>query len=278
MATAWPGTAPLALAEAIHFALIAVLGALWMSLVRKSESSQVSSAQTYGAIALAGIGLFALPIALIDLASNVIPSLTTIAIFAGVPTLTVLGTAIFGDTLAVTTSLPPSLLGWWGALLLFPVALPTTLRQTGFFFAVVLAVVSFAGSGLWLNRLLSGVRLSAAATIIGAANGAAFLIVAGTEGSLRASTGAAVAIELPRALIFDVPLVLLTVWLLRETDATRVSSRTLLGPASTIIEGYLMMRAEPPRLTVLAAAMLIAASLWLMRAHREAVPATLLQL
>lgn len=269
----WPQPAPLALAAAVHFAVIALVGGV--CLVRRT--GPLPSLSQSIRLAVASLCLFALPTLLLDRSSAAVSELATVALFAGVPVLTALWSALLGDTLAISATLAPGLLGWWGALLLFPLALPASPRQAGLFALAVCAAISFAGAGLWLHRLMRGIPLAVVLIVAGLANAVGFALAAWFSGSVSSEALRQAPPELLRALLFDLPLVALTLWLLRETSALRVASRTLLGPALTVIEGYLLLRERPPLLTLAAVAMLLAAALWLIVPSRdqEALPPSL---
>ncbi len=268
----WPRTVPLAVAASIHFALIALVGAVWLSWRHKRWPSAAHSIR----LAIASLCLFALPILLIDRSSGSISELSTVAIFAGVPVMTALWSALLGDALAIPAALPPGLLGWWGALLLFPLALPVSPRQTVFFALTICAAFSFAGAGLWLHRLMRGVSIADVLVIAGLSNAMAFALAGWFSGGYTSEAIGQAAHELLRGIAYDLPLVALTLWLLRESTALRVASRTLLGPAVTVIEGYLLMRERPPLLTLAAVAMLLLGALWLLFPNQNDPPPSLL--
>jgi hypothetical protein len=67
-----------------------------------------------------------------------------------------------------------------------------------------------------------------------------------------------------RCVVFDLPVVWLTVWLAREMNAARLSARFLLVPLVTVAEGYAVECGPLELKTLLAAGLLCAGGVMLL--------------
>lgn len=251
-----PGELGYPFAGCIHFVLIGVIGLLawlrtgWPRLAARSA----------GAIALAGIAVFALPAVVLQVTAGSVSEFFSVALFCSIPVFTVLLLGAWNSTGSGGISsrgLIASVAGLGGALRLFPVELPTSTR--GWVFAALLALscVSIAAACILLHRLLQGARLPAVVAILSFASAAALGSYDTTLGWPVLSLHA-VSIQCLRCLVFDLPVVWLTVWLLREVSPQRLCARFLLAPLITAAEGYATMRAGID-LTAAIAMLLIAA-------------------
>jgi drug/metabolite transporter (DMT)-like permease len=214
------------------------------------------------ALALAGVLLIALPAFVLDASEPAVSSFTAAVIFAAIPLITVLcvsaglfeaslneapfGEASFNNqpTNAMLPRMASAVLGLSGALLLFPAVLPGSLRGTLAFAAVLACAVLAAIAGLWIYNLLQTVSFSRAVALVATANALAFALRAlwvphaGLGSLIRAS----LAPELLRALAYELPLLVLTLALMRRLDPVRLSARFLFIPLVTVLEGAAFLR------------------------------------
>jgi len=109
---------------------------------------------------------------------------------------------------------------------------------------VALSSAMLAGlAAVWLHELLGQASvLRAAAVVVGSSGGfAAAFCWMGWQPIVDASA-AGLGVEALRCAVFEAPILLLTVWLLREMRPVAFSSRLLTIPLVTIVESYLLLR------------------------------------
>ena len=283
---AWPSLLPAAERQALHDGLIALAvgGVGW-----KSISWGALRARPWVKLAAASVCLLGLPAALVQVAAAGMSEVTAAALFALLPAVVVLLVANFdfgrAGAAVASRSLVPALAGFAGTLLLLSsFALPQSLRQTSLQALVVVAVVIAAVASVWMYRLLAEFSLVEAVGISCLANGlfsCASLLVANLTARDAAQTwvasGSSLGIEVATAILFDLPQVMLLLWLMRVVAPARLAARTLVIPLLTVLEGYALLR---PALSLrsLCGAALIAAGAWrlLAASPREEEPTLVL--
>jgi uncharacterized membrane protein len=181
--------------------------------------------------------------------------------------------------------LAPALAGLAGALFLLPVMTPRSWRQAGFDGVVVLGVVLAAIASLWMYRLLREITLVEAAVVCCLAN-AVFFFAASLASSLIARAGGSewgwswkvLAVEAVTAICFDLPQVLLLLWLMREVAPERFAARYFVIPLLTVMEGYALLGPEFSWMTTGGAVLMVFGAWRLMTAsQREEEPGLMLR-
>ena len=220
----------------IHFAVIGFI-AIAYGLAKRTSLPRGSLA---GGIALCGIGVFAVPALALGVSAGIVSEFTSVALFCSIPLLTVLTVSAFdwpGVRGVGPRALLTSVLGVGGALLVFPVQLSGSVRGWIFFSFVVACCMMAAVAGIAMHRLIEGI--ATATTVALTALGCATLL--GGYGVMMGWPPLAlhsVGLECVRCLLLDLPAMWLTVWLIREVDPGKLSTRFLLVPLITAVEGY----------------------------------------
>lgn len=241
----------------IHFALI-TLSAIairrgWEPLPRRSLIS----------ILITGLCIFVLPSAAYEFASTAVTPSTTTALFCAIPVFTTVAAAVFAPGMTQRQLLWPSLAGLLGALLLFPSELPASLRSELLFAFLVASCIAIAIAAVRIHSVLQGVPLPQAVAII-ALGASISLGVYGLSLGWPHISILILEVETFRCLAFDLPFVWLLTWLLRETDPICLSSRFLLTPLVTVLEGYAIIHILPDTRQLTAIVLITAGALVLL--------------
>ena len=238
---------------------------------RRSNKNQLNSG-TLGPLLGWSVLLTALPTVAIVHASEHISPLTETLVFTLVPVFVVFfasQSAIgFGAGESPLRLLTPALAGVAGAALLLPSHIPMSrVGQTWLGMLLAMAAVS-AWAAIQMHRRLTDVPILMAAA---AFSGSIFLLSApfclSQAGQSPAWGAPAVEIEVLRDVLFDGPVTLLTVWLLRELSPVAFSSRYVLVLAVGIGEGYLLLRPQTGWTTGLGMLLLVSSGAWLLFAN-----------
>jgi drug/metabolite transporter (DMT)-like permease len=250
---AWPSTLPTAIRPVLDDLLMAiVIGAVgWKGLARGSLWSWDGVKLAVGSVLLLGV-----PATLAGVALGGASEVTITALFALAPITVVVFVSNFnlgGDEAAGANKLlGPALAGLGGTLLLLPVSTPESWREGGFAAIAALGVLIAAVAGDWMYRLLRDFDVIEAALICCFANGFYFLAVfavsfltAGGDGASRWDgvwTRDVLIVEIAKALLFNLPQIVLLVWLMRDVAPARFAARYLVVPLLTVVEGYVLLR------------------------------------
>ena len=273
---AWPSEMVWPFGSCLHFGVIGLLG-LAVSVLR-GEWREVSRRRVV-CLSLAGMCLFALPSAVLQIAAGKVPAYTSAAVFCAVPLMTVLASMAIGDGEGSRSRglMVPSMIGLAGALLLFPVQTPGSLRRWLFLGLVVVAGIVVAIASVWVHRLMQGIGVAVTAAAIGLGS-AAVLGANGASAGWPHLEAGMIAGELLRCAVFDLPLVWLLVWLTREVEPARLSARFLLVPLLTVLEGYALDSGPVEARTIAAVVLLCAGGVMLLvRDEPEELPGLRLQ-
>jgi len=247
---AWPSAAPMAERQGLHDLVIAVVlcGVGWKSLRGSLRLSR------WKPLSVASVCLLSLPATAAEAALSGISEGTIAASFALIPAAVVVLVSNFNfgreEAMDANRSLAPALIGLAGILLLLPVATLGSWRQAGFAVLAVFGVLAAALASVWMYRLLRDFTAIDAAAVCCLANAAFLLLVsllARADGGSRWGAGwswNALAIEILRAVCFDLPQIVLLMWLMREIAPARFAARFLVVPLLTAIEGYTLLRPE----------------------------------
>jgi hypothetical protein len=227
---------------AVHnLALAAVFGV--MSLPGKADSRGTS----WWNVAAAAIAMIAVPEILASVASGSVSQLTEVLVYMLVPVVVVVSMAQkaagFGAVDNPLRMIVPALAGLGGAALVIPASWPPTFTGRAFLVAMSASAVLAGLAAVWLYELLAQADVLRASAVVAGSSGAvagAFCWI-GWIGIVDANAAGA-GVEALRCLLFEGPIILLTVWLLREMRPVAFSARCLLIPLVTIIESYLLMR------------------------------------
>ena len=266
LAAAWPSAVPFGLAQVVHFGLITAV-ALLVARVRGSERpSGGSGARRRLELAGVGVMLFAVPALVLEWSRRGVPAYTEAEIFAGIPlvmaVLAAVGAEAAGED-GLGQAIVPGLMGLGGVLLLFPVHLPGSVRGTEAFVAVIVCAVVVAWGCLQIRSLLEGAW---GAVWIAVANLVVFglaLLFGGDETGGWPGMGA-VGMELARGAVFDLPVVLGTIWLMGRVDPERLSARFLLAPLVTVVGGYAAEPGPVEARTIAAVGLIAVGGVWVL--------------
>jgi len=224
---------------AVHDGLLAVVfGLVGLRAKAKQDST------LWGKLALGAIAIFALPQILFATAGGHVAGTTELLIFLLVPAVVVFVVAQQADGRGVSENplrpLAPALAGLGGAVLMLPFDWPHSGVGQVWVVAIVASAVLAGYAAVWLHGLLRGVELwTAAAVMFGASSLAAGVFCWVDLGGTFVWVGNVSVWEVVRLFVVEGPILLLTVWLLREMPPIRFSARALGVPLVMIVEGYL---------------------------------------
>lgn len=238
---AWPSALPVAAREVVHEAVIAaaVCGFGWRGFARW---------RAWARLAMASMCLLGVPAAMIQSARGGVPEIAVAELFALVPAVVVVIAA--GIEVGRQRDLGPGLggavTGLAGVLLLLQFALPGTWREARLDGVVVLAAILAATASVWMYRVLAGFRVSEAVLVCCVANAVFWLAMASARGVglVGGFTWGSIGMECAKAALFDLPQILLLLWLMREVAPVKLAARWLLVPLLTVVEGYALLRPE----------------------------------
>jgi hypothetical protein len=275
----WPHLA----GQVIPLAMLALAAGLFAVL----HGAQWPRGRQLGIWILTGLGLFAVPAGLIALSGGWISELARTALFTLVPVFAVVFEPYLGDGARppVRGGLIGSLVAVAGALLIFPIAFPASMRASCGWIAVSLAVASVAAANCLgvaaadeLESSSAG-RLAAMASTAGA-SAACVLAAASLVLERTAWTRGALTAESIWSAAVEVPGLLLLFWLMGKISAPRMAARFVLAPLLAVLIGVILMQsAQEVRLRTWAGLILMAGgSGWLLFGRGEETGATALPL
>jgi drug/metabolite transporter (DMT)-like permease len=230
---------------------------------------------------LVGLGLFAIPAILIDLAAlRTYPPtravlLTLVPLFAAVFEPYIVLSVDGKDSRQSRFALLAALVGVAGAICIFSVELPVSIQAFAAFCAVILAAASIAVSGCKAVAVTqeNPASLTTMATI---ASGVAALFNAGASAVLEQPTLAWSALwpELLWSAAVELPALTLLFWLMRHLTATRMATRYLLAPMIAIAAGAVLVQAPLNSRICLGLALMAASAAWLLFAPEARLEST----
>ncbi len=141
----------------------------------------------------------------------------------------------------------PALLGIGGAALVIPFDTPASISGKLWLLALTGVVILSGVIAVWLHRTLAGVpvfRTGAIAMAAACLVATPFSLLGGPPAVVWSAS--AIAGEAVRCFAIDLPVVLLTVWLLREMRPVAFSARALLIPLVSVAAGLILLRPEVP--------------------------------
>ncbi len=196
----------------------------------------------------AGAGaIFAIPQVLFAAAGGGVSSLDEVLVFLLVPAVIVLVVAqrksTFGADENPLRLLFPALAGLGGAALLLECDWPATLPGKLWLTAMVVSAILAAIAAVEMHAWLKGVSVLRAAAIACAATSLTAAVFCRVDWTgLPAWDTHLAAAEGVRCVVLEAPILLLTVWLLRQMSPTSFASRLLFVPLVTIVEGFFFIR------------------------------------
>jgi drug/metabolite transporter (DMT)-like permease len=221
-------------------------------------------------LSAAGFFLFALPEVVLAGASAHVSQSSETLVFMLVPVVVVFWvgqqSAGFGTGGGAMRGLFPALAGLGGAALLLPFALPPSLEGRLWMTALVASAIMAGIAAVAAHRLLVGFSIAQAGSAIFGVSclaAAAFSWIDWT--GLPPVTSTALTFEGLRLLLIDAPILLLGLWLLRAMRPVAFSSRLLLVPSVTLVEGILAERPEVGWYGWLGLGLVLAAAILLLR-------------
>ena len=259
------GPLRVAIQDGVLALVFAVATRLRGSLVRITRARWIE-------LALAGIALLAVPSIVAAGAASSVPDIDGVLCYAFVPVAVIFilsqASANFGAEESPLRLLVPALAGLGGAALILPFHLPTTLGGKAWLLAIIISAIASGYAAIRLHRLLAGAGvLQQCAILCSAASVAAACFYRLDYMPFDHAAGSAILVEALSTLFLEGPILLLLVYLLREMSPIAISTRLLLIPLITIVEGFLIVR-FPLRWTDYTGVILMAASaLVLLRAE-----------
>jgi drug/metabolite transporter (DMT)-like permease len=225
--------------------------------------------RTLGATVLAGLGLFAVPSVLIEVAKGAIDDATRVALFSLAPLFAVvfdphLGS---GSTPQQRGGLAASLIAVCGSLLVFPLDLP---RSTAAAFAcggIVAAVASVAAANCLSVRLACEQPTRSALSFAAIAAGSAAIALGAWSAVFERHTWSASRFD-PWTTLDLLALVLLF-WLMRRMAAVRMTTRFLIAPPLANLIGLAFLRPGVQPRGWLGLLLIAAGSGWLLLGPEE---------
>jgi drug/metabolite transporter (DMT)-like permease len=227
-------------------------------------------------LALASALFFSAPAILLDSVNGWIASTSVSALFAMTPVVVMLTVASGagrlmddGDPQRVFV---PALIGLGGVLCVVPFDLPASQREWSGLGVVLIAVVIVGVAGVWLYLLFRNVRWLEGIAVAGVCNALVLLAWCVVRGDL-VFTVSALREEISFGFVARVAETFLLLWLLRTMDPIRLSSRYLVIPLVTIVEGVVLLRPSVTVRLVIGVVLLVAGASWMLAARaREEEP------
>jgi drug/metabolite transporter (DMT)-like permease len=229
-------------------------------------------AKFWVALALTAVAMFAVPQILFAAAGGHVAGTTVLLVFMLVPAVVVFGVAqqgaAFGGRESPLRFLAPALAGLLGAVLMLPFDWPPSSVGRGWLVAIVLSAVLAGLAAVRLYRLLDGVGVLRGAAVMFGASSLAAVAFCWVDWSGNPGWSGRIAMgEVVRLVVAEAPILLLTVWLLREMQPIRFSARVLMIPLVMIVEGYVIERPPVDWTTGLGVVLLAGGAAGLLRAE-----------
>jgi drug/metabolite transporter (DMT)-like permease len=271
----FPGLAPATLPpverQALTFALLAIVAALF-SLLHRSEWPR---GPRLVASVIAGLGLFVAPALSFSIAKEWIGNLTQVALFSITPVFAIVFEPYIGtrDTVSQSRgSLLAALAAVVGTLCLIPADAPNSIETAGAFCVLLLAAAAVAAANCvavntatHLNSLDPMAAIAALTAVAVLAPMSAF-----TEQPLLRMS--ALGPELAWSAIAEVPELLLLFWLMRRMTAARMTTRFVLTPLMASLIGLLLLRPSVGPRAGIGMILMAAGAAWLLLAPENSTP------
>ncbi len=197
---------------------------------------------------VAGAGaMFAVPQVLMASAGGHVSGMSEVLIFLLAPVAVVFVVAQrstgFGMDESPLRMMVPALAGLGGGYLIVPFYGPESAAGRVWFAVLVASALLAGATAVWMHEWLAGVSCLRAVALAAAASA----VVSGSFyrldwGGPPVWNWSGVRVEILRCAVLDGPILVLTIWLLREMEPVRFSGRALMIPLVTILESYVLMR------------------------------------
>jgi len=194
----------------------------------------------YGQAAMGSLAFFAIPSVLLDVARRYASETNVAVVFSVAPVVVMLACTIreVGWRMRL---LVPALAGLSGALSLLPFGQPSSSLAWVSLGELFVAMLLVSCSGVWLYERLCEMSIVDSLSVIGAPNAVALLGWCALRG-LLAGRWSDVASGRFWTVLVDAGVTGLTVVILRSMDPVRFSSRFLIIPLVTVLEGLVLLR------------------------------------
>ena len=266
-----PGLLHGLLRVAVHDGLLAVVFAV-VGLRNKVAADR----SRWGGLALGAIAVFGLPQILFAAAGGHVAGTTEMLVFLAVPAVVVFVVAQRTDTRGTIENplrpLGPALAGLGGAVLMLPFDWPPSVVGRAWLLAIVASSVLAGFAAVKLHGLLQGEGDMRSAAVMFGASGlvtAAFCWI--DMGGAIVWDSTAALLEVARILVVEGPILLLTVWLMREMAPVRFSARTMGVPLVMVAEGYVIEHPQVGWTTALGILLMAVGAVGLLRADSEEI-------
>lgn len=259
--------------QAVHSGLLCVGCVLFIAIRKYPERPQMSAAIRMRVGAWAAV-LFCLPTFCFAAAAGKVGVFSGVLVFTFVPAFTVfLQAQKFSDLRQSGDPLKdfgPALAGVGGAAMLIPFGLPSSVGGWWWLAATGGVAIVAAMAAVELHRHLAGFDLVRAAALVSGCSSlvAGLLSLVGWT-RFPELTAHGIFAEIIVCFVIDGPILLFTVWMLRDLPATAFSARYLLIPLLTIAEGFLLIRPSPHWMMLFGALAMVYACGVLLRTNEE---------
>ncbi|HEY2469665.1 MAG TPA: hypothetical protein VGI45_17725 [Terracidiphilus sp.] len=221
----WGSTvAPTLSGQAVPLALVAATAGVLTLARRKS----FPGGRQFAIAILVGLGMFAAPAILLQLANGSISDSTRVALFSLVPVFAVVLEPHLGSGGGNEGALGSALVAVGGTLLLFPFELPQSLRDAAAWSGVLAAVVSIAATNCVAVRSAREDRARSISAFASIAAGSAAVVLGAVGAFLERGTGSILRMD-----IWTLPEVIALVllfWLMTCMSAIAMTTRFLIAP------------------------------------------------
>jgi drug/metabolite transporter (DMT)-like permease len=204
--------------------------------------------------------MVAAPVLLLQQVSAYAPDTNVTIMFTLLPVVVVLVWGAAQNGQSGMAALLPALVGASGVLLILPFEQPESLRGWLAMGEALVAMLLTGLGGVWLHRCLRGEHILRALAVAGSANATVLLIWSLVRGE-RLWLGwdlRNIAVALVGAIAFAV-----TLWLAKAIDPVRFSTRYLLIPLVTIVEGMILLRPPLTGRLIGGVSLLLMGTIWL---------------
>ena len=223
--------------EAASFLLLAIAAALF-SAVRRARWPR--GRQLWSAIAV-GLGLFAVPAALVSLSASWVSATTRVAIFSLVPVLAVVLSPHLDSEARPSTmaGLIGALAAVAGTLCIFPLQLPSSMPSAAAIAGLLFAALSLAAASCFAVRLARATQPEAAIAPFAAiaTSAAAALLIAGPLIHGKPLSLTAFLTQSFWSALLPLPALLILFWLMPRMTAARMTTRFVLAPLIAVLLG-----------------------------------------
>ncbi len=246
--------------QAALLALFAVIAAT-AAFVRKAPWPRGS---VLGSTVLAGIGLFAVPSVLIEIAKGNIDDATRVALFSLAPVFAVVFEPYLGSgsTSQQRGGLAASLIAVCGSLLVFPLNVPRSGADAAAFCGILAAVASVAAANCLSVRLVYEQTAGSVFSFAAVAAGSAAVALSLWSVAFERLTWSSPRVDAWAGL--DVLALALLFWLMRRMTAVRMTTRFLIAPLLANLAGLAFLHPGVQARGWLGLSLIAAGSGWLL--------------